>query len=98
MTERESYQCIQISEGCQEGPDFSAMSSDRIRDHGHKLEHRKLHLNMKKNFTLGVTDHWNTPEWLQPPSLEILKTHLDTSCATSSRCICLTGEVELDNL
>lgn len=35
---------------------FSAMPSDRIRDDGHKLEHRKL--NMKKNiFTVGVTDH-----------------------------------------
>lgn len=67
MTERESYQCIQISEGCQEGPDFSAMSSDRIRDDGHKLEHRKLHLNMKKNFTLGVTDHWNTPRVVAAP-------------------------------
>ena len=27
---------------------------------GHKLRHRKVRLNMKKNFfTLRVTEHWN---------------------------------------
>lgn len=38
------------------------------------------------------------PEQLQSPFLEILKTHLDTSCATSSGWICLSGRVGLDDL
>ncbi|GAB0208737.1 hypothetical protein GRJ2_003339400 [Grus japonensis] len=46
----------------------------------HKLEHRKFHLNMRKNFfTLRVTEHWTRlpRELVESPSLEIFKTHLD---------------------
>jgi len=54
--------------------------SDRIKGKGHKLEHKKFHLNMRKNFfTLRVTEHWNRlPRGaVESPSLEIFKTCLD---------------------
>ncbi|KFV81319.1 hypothetical protein N308_13633, partial [Struthio camelus australis] len=47
---------------------------------GHKLKHRKFHLNLRKNFfTVRVTEHWNRlrREVVESPSLEIFKTRLD---------------------
>jgi len=46
-----------------------------------KLEHRKFHTNMGKNFfTMRVTEHWNRlpREAVESPSLEIFKIYLDT--------------------
>ena len=59
---------------------FSVMNSNRMRSNGLKLEHRKFHTNMQKNFFMvRVMEHWNRlpREVVESPSMEIFKTHLD---------------------
>ncbi|KFP29170.1 hypothetical protein N325_05507, partial [Colius striatus] len=59
---------------------FSTVSSNRTRGNGMKLEHKKLHLNIRKNyFTVQVREPWHRlPRGVvESPSLEIFKTHLD---------------------
>ena len=62
----------------------------RVWDHhfGHKLKHRKFHLDIRKNvFTLRVTEHWNRlrREAVESLSLEISKPAWMRSCAVCCR-------------
>ena len=59
---------------------FSALYTNRARRNGLKLEHRKFHTNIRKDFfTIRVMEHWNRlpREVVESPSMEILMTCLN---------------------
>lgn len=59
---------------------FLVVPINRTSCNGHKVEHGKFHLNMRRNFfALRVAEHWSRlpRESMETPSLEMLKTHLD---------------------
>ena len=55
----------------------------KTKGNGHKSEHRKFHLKVRKNFfTLKVADHWNKlPREIVESLLKIFKACLDTKLA-----------------
>ena len=59
---------------------FSVVLSSQTRVNEQVLEHRRLHLNIRKHlFTVLVTEHWHRlpREAVESPSLEMFKSHLD---------------------
>jgi len=56
---------------------LSVVHRNRTRNNNLKLEHRKLHTNMQKNFFIvRVTEYWNRlpREVMESPFIEIFKT------------------------
>lgn len=55
---------------------FSVVPSYRARGNGHKPEHRRLALNIRKHFfsTVRVTEHWHKSPWdvVDSPTLEMV--------------------------
>ncbi|KAK4818495.1 LOW QUALITY PROTEIN: hypothetical protein QYF61_014225 [Mycteria americana] len=67
--------CKKLDGQCKEGGArlFSVVTSDRTRGDGHKPKHRRFPLNIRKLFTLRVTEHWHRlpTEAVESPALEV---------------------------
>jgi len=72
---------------------FSVMPSIRTRGSGYKMEYKKFHLNMRKNFFTVMTEHWN--RCLEKLWSLLLRRYSKSawmlSCATYCREIALAG-------
>ena len=67
---------------------FLVVYSDRTRSNGLKLEHRKFHTNLWKNFfVVRVAEHWDRlpRESVKSPSMEMFKTLCTSTCETYCR-------------
>ena len=79
---------------------FSVVCSSRTKSNGLKLEHRKSHTNMRKNFTVRVTEHWNRlpREVVESSPLEICKIHLHSYLCDLLQGTCFSREIGLNDL
>lgn len=61
-------------------PTKAAVPTDRTRDDGHKLKHMKFYPTSRKKFPEKAVKYWNRMlrKMVESPSLEIVKTQLDT--------------------
>ena len=93
-----------LKRGCKEdrASPFSVVPSDRTRGNVHTLKHRRFPPNIGKHFfTVQVTKHWHRllKEVVEPPSLEIFKSHLDMVLGNpGSRWPCLSRGIGQDDL
>jgi len=77
---------------------FSAVCGDMARGNSPKLEHRKCHTNMWRNFfTVRVTELWNRlpREVVDSPSLEMFKTRLDASLCSLLQVAFFAGGLDM---